>query len=282
MLNEKKLQVAADKVLHEFLCDNIDNLNDKWFAGLTKAEGVYGSDDQAVIDVLKEQNKDFHLRFRELFDPESPLSYELFEEWIVEISKDEQHLITPIEDIIDEFNRTETLYLELLDGFVAEHDLCGKETLNYTRKITSAFNQIIVWFTRENAKQAEFKLAAQQAMILELSTPVISLTPEVALLPLVGDIDTNRAKYMMDNVLSQCAKLGVEYLFIDMSGVVIIDTMVAHRIFNIVNSLKLLGVETILSGIRPEIAQTATQLGIGFDVKTTHSLKAAVDRFILK
>ncbi|MFP7253467.1 STAS domain-containing protein [Terribacillus goriensis] len=281
MANEKKLQVAADKELYNFLCDNIDKLNDAWFAGLQKTEGVYGSDDQAVIDVLKEQNKGFHTRFCELFDPENPLSYELFEEWIVEISKDEQHLITPIDDIIDEFNRTESLYLELLEDFVAEHDLCGKETLSYTRKITSAFNQIIVWFTRENKKQAEFKLAAQQAMILELSTPVISLTPEVALLPLVGDIDTNRAKYMMDNVLSQCAKLGVDYLFIDMSGVVIIDTMVAHRIFNIVNSLKLLGVETILSGIRPEIAQTATQLGIGFDVKTTHSLKAAVDRYIL-
>ncbi|WP_176465679.1 STAS domain-containing protein [Virgibacillus sp. 7505] len=281
MANEKKLEVAADKELYNFLCDNIDKLNDAWFAGLKKTEGVYGSDDQAVIDVLKEQNKGFHTRFCELFDPENPLSYELFEEWIVEISKDEQHLITPIDDIIDEFNRTESLYLELLEDFVAEHDLCGKETLSYTRKITSAFNQIIVWFTRENKKQAEFKLAAQQAMILELSTPVISLTPEVALLPLVGDIDTNRAKYMMDNVLSQCAKLGVDYLFIDMSGVVIIDTMVAHRIFNIVNSLKLLGVETILSGIRPEIAQTATQLGIGFDVKTTHSLKAAVDRYIL-
>nr|WP_318539115.1 STAS domain-containing protein [Terribacillus saccharophilus] len=280
MTIEKKLQVAVDKELHEFLCDNIDKLNDKWFAELTKSEGVYGSDDQAVIDVLKEQNKDFHVRFCELFDPESPLSYELFEEWIVEISKDEQHLMTPIDDIIDEFNRTETLYLELLDGFVAEHDLCGKETLSYTRKITSAFNQIIVWFTRENAKQAEFKLVAQQAMILELSTPVISLTPDVA--PLVGDIDTNRAKYMMDNVLEQCAKLSVEYLILDLSGVVIIDTMVAHRIFNIINSLRLLGVETILSGIRPEIAQTATQLGIGFNVKTTHSLKAAVERYILK
>ncbi|WP_244499281.1 STAS domain-containing protein [Terribacillus halophilus] len=99
-------------------------------------------------------------------------------------------------------------------------------------------------------------------------------------MPLVGEIDTNRAKYMLDNVLAQCAKLGGEYLFTDMSGVVIIDTVVDHRIFNIVNSLRLLGVETILSGIRPEIAQTATQLGIGFDVKTTQSLQVAVKRYI--
>ncbi|MFJ6414337.1 STAS domain-containing protein [Terribacillus saccharophilus] len=79
-----------------------------------------------------------------------------------------------------------------------------------------------------------------------LSTPVISLTSDVALLPIVGDIDTNRAKYIMDNVLERCSKLGVDYLFIDMLDVVIIDKMVAHRIFNIVNSLKLLGIEAIL------------------------------------
>lgn len=282
MSKEKKLQVAADIQLHKFLCDNIDKLNDDWFTGLSKAEGVYGSDDQAVVEVLKKQNKDFHTSFCELFDPENPLSYEAFEDWIVEISKDEQHLITPIEDIIDEFNRTESQYLELIEAFVEKHDLCGKEALQYSKKITSAFNQIIVWFTRENAKQAEFKLAAQQTMILELSTPVISLTSDVALLPLVGDIDTNRAKYMLDSVLARCAKLEVEYLFIDMSGVVIIDTMVAHRIFNIVSSLKLLGVETILSGIRPEIAQTATQLGIAFNVKTTHSLQGAIELYISK
>jgi len=67
-----------------------------------------------------------------------------------------------------------------------------------------------------------------------------------------------------------------------MSGVVIIDTMVAHRIFAIVESLKLLGVETIISGMRPEIAQTSTQLGIPFsELKTTHSLKNAVEKIML-
>ncbi|MFP7477963.1 STAS domain-containing protein [Terribacillus saccharophilus] len=278
----KKLQISPDKGLHEFFRDNIGHLTNKWVGELNRPSGVYGSNDPAVRELLTKQINAFYVRFAELFNPGNPSSYQLLEEWVLEMTQDDQHLNTPIEDILDEFSRSESLYLELLEDFVAERDLCGKETLRHTKNVTDAFNQIVVWFTRENAKQAEFKLAAQQTMILELSTPVISLTPDVALLPLVGDIDTNRAKYMMDNVLEQCAKLGVEYLILDMSGVVIIDTMVAHRIFNIVNSLRLLGVETILSGIRPEIAQTATQLGIGFDVKTTHSLRVAIDRYVMK
>ncbi|MFP7493472.1 STAS domain-containing protein [Terribacillus saccharophilus] len=280
MADEKILQIAPDKPLYDHFRDNIDYLTQKWMGGLNRPSGVYGSDDPSVKALLEKQIRDFYIRFPELFNPDNHSSYELLEEWVMELTQDEQHLNTPIEDILDEFSRSESLYLGLLEEFVEKHDLCGKETLSYSKKVTDTFNQIIVWFTRENAKQSEYKLAAQQTMINELSTPVILLTPDVALLPLVGDIDTSRAKYMMDSVLSQCAKLRVEYLFIDMSGVAIIDTMVAHRIFSIMDSLKLLGIETILSGIRPEIAQTATQLGIGFNVKTTHSLKVAISRYI--
>ncbi|MDF4189845.1 RsbT co-antagonist RsbRB, partial [Ligilactobacillus salivarius] len=61
-----------------------------------------------------------------------------------------------------------------------------------------------------------------------------------------------------------CAKRRVEHLLIDLSGVVVVDTMVAHQIFKLIEALNLIGVRSTLSGIRPEIAQTAVQLGIDF------------------
>ncbi|SDD38478.1 rsbT co-antagonist protein RsbR [Terribacillus halophilus] len=268
--------------LHQHFLKNIDEIVEKWYAAADKTSGVYAVGDPEVIARLKDQNRGFHRQFCEVLNQDSNASCEAFEDWIASIAKDDRHLDTPIDAIINEFYRNQALYLELLRDFCKEKNVDAQTALDYYEKITDSFNQVIVWFIRENAKQSEFKLQAQQEMILELSTPVISLTPNVALLPLVGEIDTNRAQFMMDNVLHSCATLEVDHLFIDMSGVVVIDTLVAQRIFSIIEALKLLGVETILSGMRPEIAQTSTQLGIPLHkLKTTSSLKNAVEKIML-
>jgi rsbT co-antagonist protein RsbR len=108
-------------------------------------------------------------------------------------------------------------------------------------------------------------LGLAREAIEELSVPVVRLTRSVAVLPLVGTIDTHRSKLIMETALQKCTELQVEHLFIDLSGVPVIDTMVAHNLFKVVNSLKLLGVKVTLSGMRPELAQTVVSLGISFD-----------------
>lgn len=108
-------------------------------------------------------------------------------------------------------------------------------------------------------------LGLAREAIEELSVPVVRLTRSIAVLPLVGTIDTHRSKLIMETALERCTELQVEHLFIDLSGVPVIDTMVAHNLFKVINSLKLLGVEVTLSGMRPELAQTVVSLGISFD-----------------
>jgi rsbT co-antagonist protein RsbR len=108
-------------------------------------------------------------------------------------------------------------------------------------------------------------LGLAREAIEELSVPVVRLTRSIAVLPLVGTIDTHRSKLIMETALQKCTELQVEHLFIDLSGVPVIDTMVAHNLFKVVNSLKLLGVKVTLSGMRPELAQTVVSLGISFD-----------------
>jgi rsbT co-antagonist protein RsbR len=109
------------------------------------------------------------------------------------------------------------------------------------------------------------RLQSQQEMINELSSPVISLGKNTALLPLVGDIDTVRSKFILERTLEQCYQKSVNHLLLDLSGVIMIDTMVAQQIFQLIEALEMIGVKTTLSGIRPEIAQTAVQLGLNFD-----------------
>lgn len=105
----------------------------------------------------------------------------------------------------------------------------------------------------------------------ELSVPVVPIYEGVAVLPIIGEIDTYRAKLIMETALEQGNHLQLDCLIIDVSGVLMIDTMVADQIFNIVKTLKLSGITAIITGIRPEIAQTMVSLGLDFKSITTFS-----------
>ncbi|MBT2574433.1 STAS domain-containing protein [Bacillus sp. ISL-51] len=146
-------------------------------------------------------------------------------------------------------------------------------------RLNQAIDHIIEVFTEEYHKVTITQLNAQKEMINELSAPIMPIADGIGILPLVGEIDTYRAKIILESVLEQCASLRLSYLFLDISGVPIVDTMVAYQIFKVIDSTKLLGIETTLSGIRPEIAQTVVKLGIDFSkVRTEQSLAKALSK----
>ncbi|MHC8965814.1 STAS domain-containing protein [Priestia aryabhattai] len=112
----------------------------------------------------------------------------------------------------------------------------------------------------------------------ELSVPMVPLTKGIAVMPIVGQIDTYRAQLIMETALTKSAQLQLKYLIFDISGVLIVDTMVANNIFQIVKALQLIGTKTMITGIRPEIAQTMVSLGIEFrSIKTRATLEQALE-----
>ncbi|NHM30947.1 STAS domain-containing protein [Neobacillus terrae] len=116
--------------------------------------------------------------------------------------------------------------------------------------------------------------------IEELSVPVVPLEKKVAVLPLIGTIDTYRAKLLMQESLEKSSKLGISYFILDLSGVPIVDTMVANQVFQVIDALKLLGIKAVISGIRPEIAQTMVALGINFkNIQTYSTLEQALQEY---
>ncbi|PGT81468.1 MULTISPECIES: STAS domain-containing protein [Bacillaceae] len=128
-------------------------------------------------------------------------------------------------------------------------------------------------FEKHNQKLMEVAYTALE----ELSVPVVPIVKGIVVLPIVGAVDTHRAKLIMDISLHESARLGVSYLILDVSGVPIIDTMVANQLFQVVKALQLTGVEVIITGIRPEIAQTVVKLGIHFgDIKTRATMMQAL------
>ncbi|GAK04474.1 RsbR, positive regulator of sigma-B [Geomicrobium sp. JCM 19037] len=265
--------------LYEFMMRNSRTVTERWYEKLDKNEGVYASRNQEVIDQLKEQNHAFHPRFFTIFKSTIDEFQSTLEPWVREIARDEYHQNTPIHLIIREFAHNQRLYEQLLDEYIQQspEKWSERDELDWTIAISEAMNTVIQMFAKAYDEIAESRNLAQQRTIAELSAPVLLLTKHTALLPIVGDIDTYRAKIMLEHTLQQCAEKQVSTLFMDLSGVPIVDTMVAQQLFQLIQGLRLLGVHTILSGLRPEIAQTAVQLGIQFDeVSVRSSLSQAI------
>lgn len=105
----------------------------------------------------------------------------------------------------------------------------------------------------------------------DLSVPVVPIVDGIAVIPIIGEIDTHRARLIMDISLKEGERLKLSKIILDLSGVSMIDTMVADKIFQVVKALKLTGIETIITGIRPELAQTTVKLGLDFKEIQTHS-----------
>lgn len=267
--------------LYKFLLDKSWQLTEDWYASLDKSdpEGVYSSMDPVVIDNLKQQNYRFHLQLCEIFIKDEKQFTIDIQAWILEIVKDEPHFQTPNHFTLREFFRVQDQYLDFLQEFVTIHEeKYDRETIDlWNRMIIKAFKLVMLRFVKELNHYTESRLHAQQELINQLSSPVIALDNNAALLPLVGEIDTNRSRFILEKTLLQCSSKGITVLFIDLSGVLTIDTMVAHQLFQLFDALDLIGVKTVLSGLRPEIAQTSVQLGLSFHkVKIVSTLAQAL------
>jgi rsbT co-antagonist protein RsbR len=126
-------------------------------------------------------------------------------------------------------------------------------------------------------KAREAIIADQTEQLLELSTPVVKLWDGVVAVPLVGTLDSARAQVVMEKLLQTLVDTGSGFAIVDITGVPAVDTQVAQHILKTVVAARLMGAECIISGIRPQIAQTVVALGIEFgDIVTKSTLADAL------
>ncbi|WP_373895149.1 RsbT co-antagonist protein RsbRA [Virgibacillus natechei] len=130
---------------------------------------------------------------------------------------------------------------------------------------------IIRQLVNEYSGSWENTVSMQRIALQELSAPLIPVVDNITIMPLVGTIDTERAKLIMENLLEGVMKHNSEVVLIDITGVPVVDTMVAHHIIQAAEAVRLVGATCILVGIRPEIAQTIVNLGIDLDKFPTKS-----------
>src|SRR5215468_7367407 len=122
-------------------------------------------------------------------------------------------------------------------------------------------------YTTEVYQQSRDDIIKRQSQeLLELSTPVVRLWDKILALPLIGTLDSERTQTVTENLLNTIVKSGAEIAIIDITGVPTVDTLVAQHLIKTVSATRLMGADCIISGIRPQIAQTIVHLGLQLDV----------------
>jgi rsbT co-antagonist protein RsbR len=145
--------------------------------------------------------------------------------------------------------------------------------------VTVLLDKLGLYTTEMYQKSREEVIERQQRELLELSTPVVELWDDVLALPLVGTLDSNRTQIVMESLLQKIVSTGASIAIIDITGVPTVDTLVAQHLLKTVAATRLMGADCIISGIRPQIAQTIVHLGVNLGEVTTKATLA--DAFLV-
>ncbi|MGZ3391471.1 MAG: STAS domain-containing protein [Isosphaeraceae bacterium] len=141
---------------------------------------------------------------------------------------------------------------------------------------TQLLDNLGLYTTEVYQKSREEVIARQQQEMLELSTPVVKLWEGILALPMIGTLDSARTQIVMESLLQRIVETGSSIAIIDITGVPTVDTLTAQHLLKTVTAARLMGAECIISGIRPQIAQTIVHLGVDLgDVTTKASLADA-------
>lgn len=154
---------------------------------------------------------------------------------------------------------------------IGEREDGAKRLLDLYKKTDEIIDPIFNELIKDATDTWEYTMSMQKTALLELSAPLIPIMDKISVMPLIGTIDTDRARLIMENLLQGVISHRAEVVLIDITGVPIVDTMVAHHIIQASEAVRLVGSECILVGIRPEIAQTIVNLGIELNQFPTRS-----------
>jgi len=142
---------------------------------------------------------------------------------------------------------------------------------NASLKVIITLNDISI------KKEDDKKLKALNNELVEISTPILEAWDRIAIIPIIGTLDTERARLLMENTLTQMQKERYLVTILDITGLAAIDTSVAHHLLKLTEAIRLMGGLAIITGVSPEIAKTIVRLGVNLgDLKTSSTLSRGI------
>jgi len=179
---------------------------------------------------------------------------------------------TPSETATFVFSLKQPLFARLREAFAGDAE--GLASASWV--VTMLLDKLGLYTIEVFQKTKDQIIVRQQQELLELSTPVVKLWNGILALPLIGTLDSARTQVVMENILQKIVDTGAMIAIIDITGVPTVDTLVAQHLMKTIAAARLMGADCIISGIRPQIAQTIVHLGVNLeDVITKATLADA-------
>lgn len=227
---------------------------------------------------LREECREFLELFKhavqqgDLSDTHAP-EWKALREMLASVSRTRsQKGFTPSETASFVFSLKQPLFTRLRSELAQDGATLVEEILI----ASNLLDELGLWTTEIYQKTREEVIMRQQEELMELSTPVVKLWDGILALPIIGTLDSARTQVVMESLLQKIVETGSEVAIIDITGVPTVDTLTAQHLLKTVTAARLMGADCILSGIRPQIAQTIVYLGVDLaDMVTKASLADA-------
>ncbi|MFA1822568.1 RsbT co-antagonist protein RsbRA [Virgibacillus oceani] len=251
-----------DRKFKGLILDNSDQIVEMWLKEIesTKGENYTSS----ISDGLFEStNREFvNVIFTSVKDQGSSKVVEDFSEKIMNLG-------WPLSYITDGLQGFRKITIDFLLKNTDQVDSAFFSDVLHS--VNNWVDPLIRQLVNEYSGSWEHIVSLQRVALQELSAPLIPVMDKITIMPLIGTIDTERAKLIMENLLEGVITHNSEVVLIDITGVPVVDTMVAHHIIQAAEAVRLIGATCILVGIRPEISQTIVNLGIDLSKFPTKS-----------
>lgn len=179
---------------------------------------------------------------------------------------------TPSETATFVFSLKEPLHEQLRERYLDDAAMIA----NAGWQMTQVLDQLGLYTMEVYQRSREEVVRRQQDEIAELSTPVVKLWDGILALPLIGTLDSARTQVVMETLLEAIVEQSADLAIIDITGVPTVDTLVAQHLLKTIAAARLMGADCIVSGIRPQIAQTMVHLGVELDVVSKATLADAL------
>ena len=265
-------------VLHDLVSRNEAEILQRWIERQLGASS-FRSDRISKVEV-SDQSRRFLSLFRrslssgsaDLHSPAWANTRQMLEE--LSVSRAQQGF-APSETALFVFSLKETLFEGLQDQLPKDPKAASQMILDTNQLL----DRLGLFTTEVYQRGREQLIIRQQQELMELSTPVVTLWEGVLALPVIGTLDSARTQVVMENLLQRIVETGAAIAIIDITGVPTVDTLTAQHLLKTVAAARLMGADCIISGIRPQIAQTIVHLGV--DLGTVITKATLADAFTI-
>ena len=275
------MSAATDAVIPRILKTNEADLLDEW---LREQLSAFRAGARISENELRGQSKEFLTLLQQatqggnVTDTQGP-SYGRVRDMLGDVSRARGlQGFSPSETATFVFSLKRPLFSRIRKELGSDADALATVTWSATELL----DKLGLYTTEVYQKSREEVITRQQQELLELSTPVVKLWDGILALPMIGTLDSARTQIVMESLLQRIVETGADIAIIDITGVPTVDTLTAQHLLKTVTAARLMGADCIISGIRPQIAQTIVHLGVDLGAVLTKATLADAFRRALE